>query len=44
VDNFYIYIDQLKVLTDTFESFFDGDELADPDWINDVWSSDSEAK
>jgi hypothetical protein len=31
VGNFYIYFDQLKILTDTFESRYDGDELSNPD-------------
>jgi hypothetical protein len=39
VDNFYVYFDQFKVLTDTFESLFDGDELADEDRINEFWAS-----
>ncbi|MCL2128143.1 MAG: flagellar filament outer layer protein FlaA [Treponema sp.] len=38
VDNFYIYFKQLKILTDTFESLFDGDELADPDRIPEFWA------
>ena len=39
VDNFYVYFKQLKVLTDTFESLFDGDELADPELIPELWAS-----
>jgi len=39
VDDFYCYIDQIKVLTDLFESRFDGDELADTDVVNDMWKS-----
>ena len=39
VDNFFIYIDHFKVLTDIFEGFFDGDELADPVRVQDIWSS-----
>jgi Flp pilus assembly pilin Flp len=39
VDNFYIYIKQFKVLSDTFESNFDGDELADPDQIPQLWAN-----
>jgi len=39
VNNFYIYFKQFKVLTDTFESLFDGDELADPDLIPEFWAS-----
>jgi hypothetical protein len=38
VDNFYIYFDQLKLLTDTFESKYDGEELADPAKIQEFWS------
>jgi len=38
VDNFYVYFNQLKVLTDTFESMFDGDDLADPDNIKQIWA------
>jgi len=38
VDNFYVYFNQMKVLTDIFESFFDGDELADPDRVHELWA------
>jgi len=38
VDNFYIYLNQFKVLTDTFEMYFDGDELADPATVRDFWA------
>jgi hypothetical protein len=41
VDDFYIYIKQLKVLTDTFESPFDGDELSDPDYYPQLWTNSS---
>jgi hypothetical protein len=39
VDDFYVFIDQVKVLTDLFESRFDGDNLADQDYLKDVWAS-----
>ena len=39
VDNFYVYFKQLKVLTDIFETFFDGDELANPDRIQEFWGN-----
>jgi hypothetical protein len=42
VGNAYTYFDQFKVLTDTFESIFDGDELADPTRIQELWSGDSQ--
>ncbi|MDR2392650.1 MAG: flagellar filament outer layer protein FlaA [Treponema sp.] len=40
VDNFYIYFDQLKVLTDTFEAPYDGDELANPARVQELWNSE----
>ena len=39
VDNFFIYLNRFKILTDTFESLFDGDELADPDLIPLLWAN-----
>jgi hypothetical protein len=39
VDNFYVYFKQLKILTDTFESLFDGNELADPDLVPQFWAT-----
>ncbi|MDR0877705.1 MAG: flagellar filament outer layer protein FlaA [Treponema sp.] len=39
VGDFYIYFDQFKVLTDTFESLFDGDELADPERVQELWAN-----
>jgi len=41
VDGFYVYFDQLKVLTDLFESRFDGDNLIEPDVLNKIWKSES---
>jgi hypothetical protein len=38
VDNFFIYFKQLKILTDTFEELFDGNDLANPDHVNRIWS------
>jgi len=38
VDNFYVYFNQMKVLTDIFESLFDGNELADPDRVQEIWA------
>ncbi|MCL2006700.1 MAG: flagellar filament outer layer protein FlaA [Treponema sp.] len=37
VDNFYVYFNQMKVLTNTFESLYDGNDLADPDNVRALW-------
>jgi hypothetical protein len=39
VSNFFVYLNQLKILTDTFESFFDGGDLADPDLLPELWAN-----
>lgn len=39
---FYIFLDHLKVLTDTFIEKFDGDELADKDYLETIWKSEKE--
>jgi hypothetical protein len=39
VDGFQLYFDQIKVLTDTFETPFDGDALANQDFVNQIWSA-----
>ena len=44
VDNFYVYFKQMKVLTDTFESLYDGDDLADPDRVQELWTQQAQAK
>ncbi|MDR1095701.1 MAG: flagellar filament outer layer protein FlaA [Spirochaetaceae bacterium] len=38
VNNFYLYLDQLKVLSDIFKTRFDGDELADYDREQEMWA------
>jgi hypothetical protein len=40
--DFYVYLDQFKSLSDTFESFYDGDDLADPDHVQELWSAANE--
>ena len=40
VNDFLLYIDHMKVLTDMFVSRFDGDGLADLDFINDTWNTE----
>ncbi len=42
VDEFYVYFDHLKVLTDMFQTRFDGDELVSPDLLEQVWGASSE--
>ncbi|MDR3145391.1 MAG: flagellar filament outer layer protein FlaA [Treponema sp.] len=42
VANFYIYFDHFKAITDTFESIYDGDELADPERIQELWNAASD--
>jgi hypothetical protein len=39
VGNFYVYFKQFKVLTDKFESLFDGNDLADPEYIEQIWKN-----
>jgi len=39
VAGFNIYLDQLKILTDTFVTRFDGDDLADPMKVQEIWSN-----
>jgi hypothetical protein len=39
VDDFRIYFDQIKILTDTFESLFDGNELASPERVEELWNN-----
>ena len=38
VANFYVYFDHIKVLTDLFESRFDGDDLTWPATIEEIWA------
>ncbi|GHV77083.1 membrane protein [Spirochaetia bacterium] len=38
VNDFRIYFDQFKILTDTFESLYDGNELAMPERVQELWN------
>ncbi|MDR0638165.1 MAG: flagellar filament outer layer protein FlaA [Spirochaetaceae bacterium] len=38
VNNFYLYLDHLKVLSDTFTTRFDGDDLADAEKAQELWA------
>ncbi len=37
VDQFYVYLDNLKCFTDTFDDPFDGELLADPEYVDQLW-------
>ena len=37
VDDFYIYFNQFKILTNVFEDLFDGDDLANPIRVQEYW-------
>jgi predicted RNA-binding protein len=37
VSGFYIYLDQIKTLSDFFETRYDGDDLEDPESIQAIW-------
>jgi len=39
VGNFYVYFKQFKVLTDVYESLFDGNDLANQDYVNELWDN-----
>lgn len=40
VSGFHFYMDQIKVLTDVFENPFDGEGLANPEFVQEVWGSE----
>ncbi len=42
VNKFYVYIDQLKVLTDTHIFNFDGENLTNPNKIEEIWGGTSD--
>jgi len=42
VDDYYFYVDHIKVLSDFQESYFDGFELTDPDRIEEIWGTEGE--
>jgi len=39
VDNFYVYFNRFQILTDVYEPYFDGGDLADPDFVADIWNN-----
>jgi hypothetical protein len=41
VDNFFVYMDEIKIFTDLFESPFDGEDLANPERVQELWSEAS---
>lgn len=40
VAGFHFYLDQIKVLTDMFETPFDGEGLANPEFVQEVWGTE----
>lgn len=40
VAGFHFYMDQIKVLTDVFQNPFDGEGLANPEFVQEVWGSE----
>jgi hypothetical protein len=38
VDDFYFFIDEITVITDLYETRFDGEDLADPASLNQLWT------
>lgn len=41
VSGFYVYFDNIQVLTDVFEDPFDGRDLSNPDRLDEIWGGDS---
>ena len=39
VSGFSFYLDQIRILTDTFVTRFDGDDLAEAETVEEIWSS-----
>jgi hypothetical protein len=37
VDDNYLYLNDLTILTDTYQLHFDGEDLAKPDYVNQIW-------
>ncbi len=38
VNNFFVYFDEIRVMTDLYEAPFDGSDLANPGFVDDLWS------
>ncbi len=39
VDDYWVFIDELTILTDTYQQRYDGENLADPDYLNQLWQA-----
>ncbi len=39
VDDYWVFIDELTILTDMYRTRFDGEDLADPDYLNQLWQA-----
>lgn len=40
VDGFHFYLDEIQVLTDVFETPFDGEGLASPEFVQEIWDTE----
>ena len=38
VDDYWVFLDELTILTDMYQTRYDGENLADPDYLNQIWS------
>ena len=39
VDDYWIFLNDLTILTDLYQTRFDGENLADPDYLNQIWQA-----
>ncbi len=39
VDDYWVFVDELTILTDMYERPFDGEDLGDPDYLNQLWQA-----
>jgi hypothetical protein len=39
VDDYWVFLNDLTILTDLYQTRFDGENLADPDYLNQLWQA-----